>query len=447
MLTRLARPTSFARIAPLLGAALLAAPPAYGQLPSGGTSDCAIMTYHDHQLIVSQRRPDCVIDWTSFSIDRGYEVMFMQFDSWRTLNRVNGEEFTRIAGTLTANGSIYIVNPAGIMIDGGTINVGALYAAAASMDDADFLAGVDRFTDPVGEVVNTGTITGDAIHLLGRRVANHGLITGTNGAVTMLAGAEEILIGEEGGHLLVRIDGVDLTDDLSVSPGGVRPDVTGTPGVENTGVIDATGGEVLLGVGDLYSLAVRNTGSIDAAGGSARLAAVSGTVQHGTGGDIRADEISMTGDVILLESDLGGDSVRFNDPVVVGADVRVEGVTAGTSASDVTFASTVDSAEGETNDLEVDADQTTFQDDVGVTDRLGALALRGRADVQGDIHTADGVTFDDDATFTGSGAQFVDAGAGPLTAHGSIVKSVGSGLTLRTTGAVATCPRPEARCG
>ena len=95
---------------------------ALGQdLPRGAVTDCADIEHHGHRLEITQRAPDCVINWESFDIGRGGEVWFLQGGAWRVLNRVSGEGFSRIAGTLTGDGSIYLVNPAGIVFTGSAV--------------------------------------------------------------------------------------------------------------------------------------------------------------------------------------------------------------------------------------------------------------------------------------------------------------------------------------
>ncbi|MHC4415971.1 MAG: two-partner secretion domain-containing protein [Planctomycetota bacterium] len=430
-----------ARVATLassfLGAAL-ASPCVAQDLPSGGQTDCAMLLYGEDALHVLQFTPNCVINWDTFDIGIGHLVDFNQLRSWRVLNRVTGDQFSRIAGTLRADGTVYIVNPAGIYFTGSAVvDVGGIYAAAAAITDEDFLAGVDQFTGLSGEVVNEGSLLGQVVHLIGRRVLNSGSITASGGTVTLLAGEQEVLIRETGGRILVRIDGVDLPPDLSVADGGVPPTSNGRAGVENTGSVNADHGQVILGAGDLYSLAIRNTGEISARGGSAQLTALGGTVVHGgTSGAIAAGDLSMTGDALLLDGNINADNARFNDPVIIGSDLLIEGETAGTDASSVLFASTVDSETNEQNTLDVNSANTILQDDVGAQSRLDNLDISGVAEVAGDVLTTNGLTFGDDATFTAIGNQTVNAGAGTLSAHGTLTKTTGGSLALRSAATV-----------
>ncbi len=423
--------TPLACVAAVIGTATTA----MGQLPTGGHTDCATFLFADGVpvLTIDQHVSDCVIDWDTFNIGAGNTVSFLQqSSSWRVLNRVSGAEFSTITGSLTAPGTVYIVNPAGIYFTGGAVvDVGGIYAAAGSMSDTDFMAGVDRFTGLQGEVVNEGSLFGEVVHMIGRRVINDGTIA-VNGAVTMIAGENEILISETGGRILVRVDGTDLAHDLAVSPPGtVPPTLTGPAGVDNSGTINASGGQVVLGAGDLYSLAIRNTGAINATGGSAQLAALGGTVIHGgPGNTITADNLAMTGDVLFVDGDIHVQTARFNDPVIVGSNVTILPDTGDTGADSIVFASTVDSQAGEINNLWVESANTEFSGDVGSATRLGHVQITGDAVLGGDVQTAANLTFRGQVALNGATGQTIDTG-GILRASGTVSKTGGGDLTLK----------------
>jgi len=105
----------------LVGA--MAMPAALAQsLPSGYTvvnGDPTIGSVGT-QMTVTQTTKGAIIDWGSFNIGAGYGVTFdQQFGaSSVTLNRVVGFGYStsasQIDGTLTSNGNVFIINPAGI---------------------------------------------------------------------------------------------------------------------------------------------------------------------------------------------------------------------------------------------------------------------------------------------------------------------------------------------
>src|SRR4051794_34051478 len=118
-----------------------------------------------------------VINYSRFDILPGTSVIFQQPSaSSRVLNRINSAQPTRIDGALSANGTVYLVNPAGVMFGpGSAVNVPKLYAAAGNLTDSNFLNNVDRFTLG-GPVVNRGSVNGEVIALLGKTVDNYGAI-------------------------------------------------------------------------------------------------------------------------------------------------------------------------------------------------------------------------------------------------------------------------------
>ena len=61
-----------------------------------------------------------IINYLNFNIGSGEIVRFIQPGDWaRVLNRVTGNDPSVIAGTLKANGQVYIVNPAGVYFANG----------------------------------------------------------------------------------------------------------------------------------------------------------------------------------------------------------------------------------------------------------------------------------------------------------------------------------------
>jgi len=222
-----------------------------------------------------------IIEFDRFNIRRHELVRFIQPGEFaRVLNRITGDNPTFIRGMLRANGQVYIVNPAGVVFTrSATVNVGQLYAAAGTITDQQFIRGVDRFQNLKGDVVNRGSIRGNAVHLVGEHVANHGSIRATAGVVTMVAG-DDVLIRRVGERITLRVDGRNLTERARPAPGGTAPDLDAKPGVQNTGTIDANRGQVALAAGDMYAYGIHNRGTIRAAAGEIRAAAADGVVRN-----------------------------------------------------------------------------------------------------------------------------------------------------------------------
>src|SRR5690606_19663627 len=85
-------------------------------LPQGGTvvEGDATITYGENSVTITQGSAHVVIEWQSFDTAAGESVHFDQAEFMAALNRILSGQATRFDGILTANGSITIVNQAGI---------------------------------------------------------------------------------------------------------------------------------------------------------------------------------------------------------------------------------------------------------------------------------------------------------------------------------------------
>lgn len=366
----------------------------------------------------------------------------------RILARVNDLNGSMINGPLNATGTLYLVNPAGVVFGPNSrVVADGFYAAAADIDVDQYLLGNSVFDTSVNgglvEVVEGGQILAqDVVHLIGRRVANHGSISASGafsggGVVTMVAAHDSITISEDmEGRISVRIGMDELTRDL-VREGSGLPDLTGDVGVENTGSIrvNGGGGQVVLGAGNLAGLAIANRGTIEAlgGGGSVQATALGGTVLHA--GAIHASDVAMTGDAIQLDTDVDADVAQFNDATYVGGAVTIRGLDG--TADEVRFVSTVDGTSDpeEGGDgasaLDVQSDLARFEGTVGGQSRLGTLNVSGDAVVGGDVVTRGDATFGGDVEADGAGNQQLDSSDGDLAFGGDLEKTTDGDLGLR----------------
>lgn len=252
-----------------------------------------------------------IINYSGFNIGGHETVRFIQPDSSsRVLNRISGGSPTQIDGSLIANGIVYIVNPAGVVFgQGSMVNVGGLHAAAASMTNADFTRGIDRFTDAEGSVINRGMIVSPEVTLFGRAVENTGSVISPNGVVAFVAG-EDLYLGERGGNLYVKVEGVG---------GAVQ-----AGGVQNLGTVSAPGGKVMVGSGDMFGVMIASSSRIAAKdvtiqGGKGATTSVSGTIDASTstpgaiGGsiDVRGDLVGLFDATIDASGPAGGGKIRI----------------------------------------------------------------------------------------------------------------------------------------
>ncbi len=188
------------RHAPTVSASLLAlaiglaSAPAHAEpLPVGGSvvAGSAAVSAAGNVLTVSQSSQRAVINWQSFDVGSAGKVVFNQpnADS-ATLNRVTGAAPSTIAGAISANGSVFLVNPNGITITKSGVVTVARGFVASTLDiaDADFLSGKGRFAGTTGEVANAGSIVtgaGGYVGLLGAHVASTGSIVAPAGQVSI----------------------------------------------------------------------------------------------------------------------------------------------------------------------------------------------------------------------------------------------------------------------
>jgi len=145
--------------------------------------------------------PGAIIHWQDFSIQANEITRFAQQSaSSAVLNRVVGGNTSQILGALQSNGRVFLVNPNGIVFgSGSTVNVAGLVATSLNLSDADFLAGRHRFTsDPNAQAVNNaGNLTaqsGGEIYLIAPDVENSGVITAPNGEILLAAGSSVELV-------------------------------------------------------------------------------------------------------------------------------------------------------------------------------------------------------------------------------------------------------------
>jgi len=139
--------------------------------------------------------PNTIINWSSFSIQPGELTRFIQESSNSTvLNRITGQDPSRILGALQSNGRVFLINPNGILFGRDSqVNVAGLVASSLAISNTDFLAGRNKFAagNVAGKVSNLGAITtlsGGQVFLIAPEVGNSGVITSPQGEVMLAAG-------------------------------------------------------------------------------------------------------------------------------------------------------------------------------------------------------------------------------------------------------------------
>ncbi|THF67290.1 filamentous hemagglutinin N-terminal domain-containing protein [Pseudothauera nasutitermitis] len=287
----------------VLAAGLILAPAiAFGgnALPSGGNvirGQAAISQSGSH-MQVNQTSRNAVLNWNDFSLGKGASIHFNNADG-ATLNRVTGNLPSSINGSLTATGSLYLVNRNGVIVGSeGVINAAGFMATTLDVRDDEFMAGggLRFFGDSRAGIVNLGNIQANSgnVALVAHSVRNTGTIQASQGAVELLAGQEVFLASPDSPGLLVSLGEGSATADT---------------GVTNVGLIEAAQARLQTADGNLYNLAINQAGVIRASGVSNKngrivLTADGGTVRQD--GVLSAHNANGSGGEILVGGDFQG---------------------------------------------------------------------------------------------------------------------------------------------
>ena len=153
-----------------------------------------------------------IIHWKQFSIQPGETTRFIQPSSTATvLNRVVGQDPSQILGNLIANGRVFLINPNGVLFGAGAkVDTAGLVASTLNIKNEDFNAGRLKFEaeGAAGRIRNEGSLktTGGPLLLIATDVENTGLITAENGDIVLAAGKSVEIADPHQPALRVRIE-------------------------------------------------------------------------------------------------------------------------------------------------------------------------------------------------------------------------------------------------
>ncbi|HEX5417959.1 MAG TPA: filamentous hemagglutinin N-terminal domain-containing protein, partial [Chloroflexota bacterium] len=277
-------------------------------LPTGGryVAGAGSIATTGATTTITQASQRGIIDWQSFSIAAGKGVQFNNANG-ATLNRVTGGDLSRLFGELKATGSVYLINPNGVVVgpSGKILTGGSFVGSTRDVSNDQFMrGGALAFSGrSTGSVVNEGKIVsrdGDVV-LIGASSRNKGVINAPNGTAALAAG-DAVVMREASGP-----------DGITVAPGVGKGDVT------TEGTIQAAAVALSSAGGNVYALAGNRDGVIQATGttrinGQVWLSAPKG-------------QTTVTGDVAAANADGSGGVI-----VAAGREVAISG-TARLSAS------------------------------------------------------------------------------------------------------------------
>ena len=301
------------------------------KLPQGGSvvsGQATIGTPSNGGLIINQTTNSAIINWDSFSVGQNARVSFTQpSSSSAVLNRVTGATNSTIAGNISANGQVYLVNPNGIAITpSGSVQVGGGFVGSAlDISNSDFNAGRLNFYGKgnSASVNNAGAIsagTNGFVGLIGGTISNRGTITVPLGKVGLGSGEQITLDPTGDGFLQVAV------------PTGVKT-ANGQALIDVAGVISTHGGSIEIKAATAQQAvrdAVNVSGALSARSASGRsgsiileggyggnvivngaLKAVGGNRKNGGSVTVTGRNIELRGALVDVSGDTGGGTVEI----------------------------------------------------------------------------------------------------------------------------------------
>lgn len=184
--------------------------------PEGGVvvGGAATIQTSGTQTTITQNTNRAAINWSSFNVNADETVRFNQPSSSSiALNRVRGNDPSNILGSVQANGSIFLINPNGIVFgQGAKIDAAGIIASTADMDTDRFMntSGTFNFSiagNPSAKIINQGQINArDAglVGLVAPQIENSGIITARLGRIQM--GAADIAAVDLYGDSLISLE-------------------------------------------------------------------------------------------------------------------------------------------------------------------------------------------------------------------------------------------------
>jgi len=246
-----------------------------GGLPTGGqiTTGSGTIASNGSQMTVTQNSAKMIANWNTFNIGQSASVRFDQPTVNSTvLNRIHDQNPSQILGSLTSNGTVFLLNQSGIIFGkNAKVDVGGLVASTLNLSDNDYLNSRYPFsnTGNAGKIENQGKITaiqGGVVALIAPKVTNNGSITADKGSVALLAG-DQVTVDFIGDGLIKYAVDKGSVDALA----------------ENKALIRADGGLVVM---------------------SAEAADALSTAVVSNSGEVRARTLENKGGRILLVSDM-----------------------------------------------------------------------------------------------------------------------------------------------
>ena len=421
------------------------AEPTNGTIVAGGGVGASIGSVANgggFNVTVQQNSAQMVVNWDDFNINANDAVNFVQPSSSAiAVNRVVGGAVTptMIDGALSANGHVWILDPAGVAFGAGAVvDVGGLLATTSDIDTATFMAtdpatGTFTFTQAgTGAVTNAANLEAQGlIALVAPMVTNSGSLTSDNGDV-LLGGAKAFRLSfaevdrtPAGGgavykELLVTDFIIDTGVDNAVAPAEAIP-------VTQTAAGSASGSNIIISAASVGGGAFLN---IDGMVEATNVGTGSGSVMLLGGADLTGGVVAATGAETVRSTDLGVSATG-------ALTVQAGAVSIAASAQDISVGSAAITAA--VGDVSINDAVTATSGAIGITSTSGDVTLDAVTATTGAINiTANTGDIDVGATTAGTtitlSAQDIDlAGKVDATTTAMLTATAGN---VSSTGAL-----------
>ncbi|MDZ4149591.1 filamentous hemagglutinin N-terminal domain-containing protein, partial [Methylicorpusculum sp.] len=217
-----------AGVTPVKAESPLPVPTNIDALTTAGQATAAVA---GNAMTINQITSKATLDWKSFNIDKGYSVEFKQPSATSVaLNNIHQNDASKIFGSLTANGQVYLVNQNGFLFGKDSqVNVNALVASTLDISQADFDAGITKVFDLNK---NTNNFATSAAALKG------------NGEIFLKNNQGQFVLDQQGNKIKIQIF-VEQGASIKTHGDGGRV-ILAAPSITNAGTIETPDGQTIL---------------------------------------------------------------------------------------------------------------------------------------------------------------------------------------------------------
>ncbi|MCG8377862.1 MAG: filamentous hemagglutinin N-terminal domain-containing protein, partial [Proteobacteria bacterium] len=187
-----------------------------------------------------------IINWQQFSIQQNEITKFIQPNAASAvLNRVTGQDPSSILGQLLSNGRVFLINPNGIVFGpNSVIDTAGLIASTLDMTDEDFVNQNLKFQgENAADISNQGYIKAGAngdVFLIAPNIENSGIIETDGGQLVLAAGESVTIASLDSDHIVFDVQAPEnevLNLGEMITNGGAARMFAGT--IKHEGSINA----------------------------------------------------------------------------------------------------------------------------------------------------------------------------------------------------------------